>query len=237
MEQLQGRGEPKPSIHGSFSLWVNYHAIGEYVAGQGGTVLHPGHRHASLNVSAFLFGEPPEGYVDTRQAYEETVNTFGPDDFFALKKATEKACEDFTVDQALALLRLSGWDARILMGCFPALLRQLEDAGDAQKREVHAAIEEVWRTYYPIGEKTDVAFHLGTLLYQMDCYAEAIVYLERSLNAYGHQPGTDYNMALCYQGLRQTEKAREWADRALELDPDFEPAKAFLAEIERRTGA
>jgi hypothetical protein len=45
-------------------------------------VLHPGDRAESFNVSAFMFGDLPGGFVETRQACAEAIERFGPDDFF-----------------------------------------------------------------------------------------------------------------------------------------------------------
>lgn len=235
-DELQGRSEPGFAVHGSFSLPVNYHAIGQYVVNQGGTAFRPKHHPASLVVCAFLFGDAPGGYAQTGKAYEEAIEAFGPDDFFTLKKGIEKANEKLSIDEHLAFLRLSAWDAKIFVTCFPGLMRQAEEAGDVQKREVYSAIQQVWSNYYPIGEETDLSFHMGTLLCQMRYYREAMDYFEHSLGAYGHSPGTDYNMALCYEGLREIEKALACVHGALKLEPTFEPARALRIRLESAIG-
>lgn len=75
--------------------------------------LHTPHHHTSLNISAFLFGSPPTHYAETRHAYQDAIVYHSPDDFFSLKKALDPHCDRLTLQQAIAYIRLSGWDAKI----------------------------------------------------------------------------------------------------------------------------
>ena len=231
-DTLLNQGDPEPIMHGSFSLGVNYHALGQYVRNKGGVALHTAHRHASLSVCAFLLGNPSRAYPETRQAYLEAVENFGPDDFFNLKKGLQEAYHQMDTEQVLACLRLSGWDAKIMLECGPALMDNLEDASEPLKQEVYRAIERVWDCYYPIGEEADLAFQLGMMLYKMQYYPEALNFFERSVGLYGHHPETAYGMGLCYKGLRQMDRALTYVNQALESDPDYEPARALRIQIQ-----
>jgi hypothetical protein len=53
-EQFRGLMDPHIAVHGSFSVMVNYHAIGAYFTSRGGFALHNPQEEASLKVSAFL---------------------------------------------------------------------------------------------------------------------------------------------------------------------------------------
>lgn len=53
-EQFRGLMDPHIAIHGSFSVMVNYHAIGLYCTSRFGFVLHDPQEEASLKVSAFV---------------------------------------------------------------------------------------------------------------------------------------------------------------------------------------
>ncbi|HEV2862322.1 MAG TPA: tetratricopeptide repeat protein [Pyrinomonadaceae bacterium] len=229
---LRGEGTPTPAVHGSFSMMVDYQAVGEYCRHLGGQVLHPAHRAESLNVSAFLFGGPADGgFVETRQAYEEAVEKFGPDDFFTLKEGVAGVYDSLSPGQLLAFLRLSGWDHRRFLECLHVFKRHLPELDETRKRELGRAVRSVWDAYLPIGEEEDLAFHLGTLLLEMESYAEALEFLQHSEDLYGPEPGTAYNMAVCCHGLRQTAKALEHVNRALELDADFDAARALRIKL------
>lgn len=62
-EQFRGLVDPHIAVHGSFSVMVNYHAIGLYFISRGGFALHNPQEDASLKVSAFVLSGragPPE---------------------------------------------------------------------------------------------------------------------------------------------------------------------------------
>src|ERR1044071_3064856 len=113
-QSLSELGPPTMAVHGSFSMNVNYHAIGEYFRNQGGEVLRAPQPHAHLAVAAFLLGAPAGGYEETRRAFAESVEEFGPDEFFTLKQRLERSTESLSLDEVLAIVRLSRWDHRTL---------------------------------------------------------------------------------------------------------------------------
>src|SRR5262249_26136764 len=127
-EAVVARGEPGLAVHGSFSMMVNYHAIAEYVSDQGGLVLEADHAHAHLEVSGSLFGPDPAGWLETRQAFWEAVEVSGPDDFFTLKKILEKHFDALSLEQIVAVVRLSGFDTKFFRGCLGALREQVGSA-------------------------------------------------------------------------------------------------------------
>jgi tetratricopeptide (TPR) repeat protein len=231
-EALVGRSEPKISVHGSFSMMVNYHAIAQYFLNCGGRALHTSHRHAHISVCAFLLGDHPDGYTETRQAYLEAIEQRGPDDFYTLKKGIEEHYEDLSLQQLTALLRLSGWDSKTFLDAFPALLNHVESAPESLRQELYRAIQHVWDNYYHIGEERDIAFYMAMLLYGMKYYLEALMYFDHSLRLYDPDPSTLYNMAVCHYSLRQLEPAIECVNQTLELDPAFDAAKTMRIKIQ-----
>ena len=228
---MLGNGIPSFALHGSVSMMVDYQIIGEYCRHLGGRVLHPSRLTDNLNISAFMFGELPGDFSETRQAYAEVIEKFGPDDFFTLKEGVAQIYDTLTLDQLLAFLRLSCWDYKRFCECLPALKKHLPNISDVQKQQLHEAIVKVWDSYLPIGEHVDLPFELGTLLLEMELYAEALEFLLCSVNLHGPAPGTAYNIAVCYYSLDQTEQALEYVDEALGLDHEFAEAKALRTEL------
>ncbi|HEV3468423.1 MAG TPA: tetratricopeptide repeat protein [Pyrinomonadaceae bacterium] len=233
---LRGQGAPALAVHGSFSMMVDYQVIGEYCRLLGGQVLHPAHRHDSLHVSAFMFGDSTAGFAETRQAYAEAVEKFGPDDFFTLKEGVARVYESLSPEQLLAFLRLSGWDYKRFLECLPVLKKGLPEFDEPQKQGLHEAARHVWDAYLPIGEEADLAFQIGTLLLEMEFYAEALEFLRHSADLYGLEPGTAYNMAVSHHGLGQTKEALECVNQALELDPEFDAARALRIKLQSAAG-
>jgi hypothetical protein len=232
-EELKlGRGIPAFTLHGSFSMMVDYQIIGEYCRCLGGQVLHPARQTESLNISAFLFGDLPDDFIETRQAYAEAIEKFGPDDFFTLKEGMAHMFDALSLDEILAFLRLSGWDYKRFRECLPALKEFLPEMTDFQKQQLREAVVKVWDSYLPIGEESDLAFELGTLLLELEFHEHALEFLQRSVDLYGLAPGTAYNIAVCYYSLGEVDRALEYINQALGLDPKFVEAKSLRKDLQ-----
>jgi hypothetical protein len=217
---------------GSFSLMVNYHAVGQDVLMRGGQMLETPFRHAGLGISAFLLGTHPDGYIETCQAFDEVIGRHNPDDFYALRRAIDQNRDSFSVEQVLAYLRLSGWDHHVVLSFFPLLVQQAQSISDTLKQELCRAFHQVWETYYSIGERNNLAYHLGTLLCEMQYFPDALTYFAYSLEGFGEDAATRYSMAFCHYRLRRLDRALQDIERALQLDAEFEPARDMRVRIE-----
>jgi tetratricopeptide (TPR) repeat protein len=226
---LAGKGDPVLNVHGSFSLMVNYHALAQYTANQGGATLHTSHRQKTFNVCAFLF-DAGVAFSETRQAYAEAIEQAGPDDFYNLKKAMEARAESLSLEQIVSYLRLSGWDSHVFWTCFPTLLETIETTTESLRQELFDAVHHIWDNYYPIGEKLDLSFHLGILLFRLRYYCEALALFHESLQLYGPDKSTFFNMAVCHHRLGEKAEALRYARATLDLDPTFEAASKMIAE-------
>ena len=92
------------------------------------------------------------------------------------------------------------------------------------RHDVASMATSVWNSYYHLGEERDLAFALASLLYQIEHYAQAILYLEHSLRLYGDDAGTLFNLAMCHAQLGQLPASAQCIAAALQIDPQYEPA-------------
>ena len=231
-EDLITWDEPQMVIHGGcFSMTHNYHAIAQYIQNQGGQVLNTSRRHPSLDIGAFLLGAAGLDYAHTRLAFEQSIEVFGPDDFFKLLQNIHTLPAP-NIDQIVAWMRLSRWDVNIMLNFFPQLMDLLPAVTETQKEELFWIIQRLQENYYDIGEGQRLAFHLGTLLCALRYYAEAIKLLEQSMAADGPDPRTLYNLSLSYFALRQDDAAYAYINQALEQNPESLPVKDLRVTIE-----
>jgi tetratricopeptide (TPR) repeat protein len=228
LEDLEQLGDPWIAHHGSVSLMVNFHAIGEWVRERGGLVLHPDGSPPHIAAVAYAFSDVP--LPATRRAYVDALDEGGPDDFFSLKKALEEHYGALPVEAMLALLRFSGYDASVFQNCADTLLLRVSPESE-QREDLRAAAWGVWDRYFPIGEHYDLAFAVGRLLYRLAYYDEAAGFFQRSTELVGPDPATAYNEALCEQQLGNLARARELIEASLELDPDFAEALGLQEEL------
>ena len=147
------------------------------------------------------------------------MQTFGPDDFFLVRKTFEAHLGSVAVDQILALLRFTGWDFLCLRGCYAALVHCLPETPEPWRQEVRRAIAAVWDTYYHIGESWDLPFHLGTLQLTMNCPSDALKYFQYSLELYGPSAKTLHNLALCHEHLGDSPAALSFREQAEKVAP------------------
>ncbi|HAA14295.1 MAG TPA: hypothetical protein DCE41_22420 [Cytophagales bacterium] len=67
------------------------------------------------------------------------------------------------------------------------------------RQEILEVIRRAWDNYYPLGENPDLPFLIGSLLYEMDFYAEAKQFFEFSAQLYGPDEGTLANIKSCQE--------------------------------------
>ena len=121
-EQFIGIADPYIAVHGSFSLMVNYHAIGLWFTSRGGFALHNPQEEASLKVSCFVLPSKSETtdvvidgtklgavaflgdeielldekraefYKFLRLNFREAVQMFGPNDYFGIMLSYLSCC-------------------------------------------------------------------------------------------------------------------------------------------------
>lgn len=229
---LLGREQLHLAVHGSISLMVNYHAIGEYVREQGGQFLATSHLNSRLKITACLFGASGAGYHQTLLAFDEFIEGRGVDDLYSLRSILEKDWEAFTLQQIINYLRLSGWDHSVFMSCAATLLEKARNAMPAEAAELELAVQAIWETYFPLREVRDVAFDLGALSMVIRRFPTALEFFWRSLGLYGPTMETALNMAICHCNLGQWPEALQHVNHALELEPESEAARVLKKDIE-----
>jgi len=232
-EDLDFRDEPGLTIHGSFSMSVNLHALGQYTTKAGGLFLATAHRRLNLDICALVFSGHEGDYLETRQAFVEAIEQGGPDDFFALKKTVEGHYADMDLAEVLALYRMSGWDSAIFAGSLLELPKKLSTAGNDLKLETYRAVQQIWDNFYYLGDDKDVAYALGLVLMAIENYAEAANFFGISLEMHGPDFSTYYYLANCHYETQKLELALTYVRQSLAANADFEPAQTLLTQIQK----
>jgi hypothetical protein len=199
-DALLHRREPEISRHGgSFSLMVNFHALGLYARATGGDAWDGGDRHEAVDVLALAFGAAP--HAETGLAYAEAIDAFSPDDLFKLAEGAERVAAELSVPEIVAVLRLSGWDAFTLLGVTEALVEKVGSADAAALEDLRAALFEVHDRHYAVPGDEDLPFAIGRLMYEMGDYEDALEFFEASIEQYGPHSATEHNIRLCEEQL------------------------------------
>ena len=206
---LNNKKEPEIIKHGSFSLWVNFHALGEFCQKKGGEVLFPSFSTFHLQIGCLFFLKEAATYQYTNAAYERFVNDFGPDDFNSLKKSTYKNLPRLSLVELIALLRLSFYDSTFFMNILPQLKEVSKSITFNERERLAETLHKVWNLYFNINEPHDLPYELAGLFYDLGFYEEALDYFDYSINLYDQKEDVYYNKALCYYQLRKDDLFRE----------------------------
>lgn len=241
LSALQGKSPPHLVHHGSFSLNVNYHAFQRFCEQSGGVVWFPECDRNSINVGCLLFLNNTTDHRETQRAYQRHIHDFSPDDFYSITKHARQHIPTMALEDILAYLRLSFYDSHQFGRYLPRLLELAPSLDPSEREALTHAIEQVWKLYFPLGENLDLANKIASLLYAIDNYPLALTYFQHSIEIYGQDTGTLYNMAVCHQLLEQRDQAQTLLHKVLEYDPGNQDARTLYskrkeAEGRRQTG-
>lgn len=227
---LDGQAPPAVNRHGSISLPVNYYAIRLWCEQKGGLALVPNYAHRSITAGCYILAES-ESYRETRAAFARSIEDIGPDAFFTISRHARRFIDEMSLEEILAYLRLSHFDAHLFAAWLPRLHALADDCDEAERLAVIDAVDRVWRAYFPIGETFDLAEDMGALLYALEAYAPALVMFTISGAIYGEHTGKLFNRAACLAALGQQTEAVALLERVLAHDADNMAAAELRASL------
>ena len=231
------QGAPELEFHASgqcFSAIVNFDAIARYFWSAGGEAFLPQKRFSNLNLCAFLHHGPEQDFPATRKTCGQAAHSFGPDDLFTLMDWLDSHLHEVSLAQALAVLRLTRWDATALLRLFPVIAPKLRNA-NAERNDLRDAVRSCRANRYPVSPADNaLAFNCGVILLELRFFAEALELFRISQQELGSSAATSYNLGLCASGLGRDDEALAFMVEACELDPAFAPARSARARLESK---
>ncbi len=260
-EQFVGLMDPHIALHGSFSLMVNYHAVGAWFTSKGGFALHNPQEEASLKVSCFVLDptleatdgadipDGPGGWLgdnlrirdETRAAkyphlcrsFTDFVDTFGPNDFFVLQKSLKEDTPSPPLRTVVALLKLGDWDPDVFFKFRDCILNHAPACGQKLRNDLCRGIPRVWDNYYMMDMEKDIAFEIGRFYYGIRDYANALHYYSISIETVGDHHVTFHNQGLCHYSLGRMEVALTHFRKALAMNADYEKARSWIEKVQK----
>jgi tetratricopeptide (TPR) repeat protein len=220
LSELDKKEKPDVIKHGSFSLWVNYHALGAYCKNKGAKVLFPDYSNFHIEVACFLMLSNEDSYNNTIGAYERLVNNFGPDDFNTIKKMSYRNARHLELSEIIAVIRLGASDSSLFMRLLPMIKLHVKQISLEDRIRLVQLLRQVSHFYFHIGESDDVVFAIGGLYYDLGCYEESLNSFRQSVTNYGPKEDSYYNMALCFYQLRMDTEFVKILKETQNLYPD-----------------
>mmetsp|Transcript_68258 Transcript_68258/g.134168 ORF Transcript_68258/g.134168 Transcript_68258/m.134168 type:complete len:630 (+) Transcript_68258:26-1915(+) len=255
-EQFTGLMDPHIAVHGSFSLMVNYHAVGAWFTNKGGFALHNPQEEASLKVSTFVLS--PERTFDNKdedsdfmgenlaaldaarakhfphllQAFRDWVDVFGPNDFFVLQKSLKEDLSNPPLRTVVAMLKLGDWDPDVFFKFRDTILMHAPTCGQKLRNDLCRGIPRVWENYYILDTDKDIAFEIGRFYYGIKDYEHALSFYKESTSTVGEHHVTYHNQGLCYYSLKKLPMALDMFRKAFSMCAEYEKARNWIEKVE-----
>jgi len=257
-EQFVGLMDPHIAVHGSFSLMVNYHAIGAWITCKGGFSLQNPQEEASLKVGCFVMVPEPDidiapeadwkwlgdsladmdnarssAFPFLSQAFADSMDSFGPNDFFVMQKSLKEDISNPPLRTVIAMLKLSDWDPDVFFKFRDVILNQAPSCGTKLRNDLSRGIPRVWKNYYIMDLEKDIAFEIGRYYYGVRDYANALKYYTESISTVGKHHVTFHNQGLCYYSQGDLLTALPFFQKAYAMNADYEKARSWIEKVEK----
>ncbi len=202
-QDLSGRVMPDIVKHGSFSLWVNFHAMSQYCLKKGGHIMFDSSTNLSIELAGLFFSKTRLDYPLFEQMYRKHARQLNLDDLNSMKKLVYKNMDTVNLSELLGLIRLCSYDSSIFINLLPSIKQLAKSISIKQRARLEQTIHKVWANYYAINVAYDLSYELGGLLYDLAYYESALDYFKHSVTTFGEKIDVSYNQILCYFQLRQ----------------------------------
>jgi hypothetical protein len=230
MERWENTEGPQIAWHGSFSWLVNYNAMIQWLENRGGDSLsHP--FGTGFRVSFLSMGYPFSELPETALVGEDAL-TFSPDDFLRIRREVRENHSKMSLDLLIAYMRLSNWDPDSYTHISETIIAS-ESFDVEMAGSMWELIQRVKPNIYPLPDTRDPFFELGRLAQKLEKFAEATSLYEQSLDKYGSQWASHFNVGVCYYAQGMHKEAHRHLKKAYKLEPKDELTKKWLDTVRK----
>lgn len=245
MAQLVELHAPELVPHGGgFSFNANLHALGFAAQRAGGKAHHTPSRDGTLDLSHVMFPATDDA-ADLWDFHEvdyrlEELELFHAVDRFRTKESVDDLKAGYPLRLCLDLIRLTGFDPQIVYELSDHILEGLEKEEEnlaELEEELAEVLPRVLPLIFPLPDDTDAAFEVGRIAYRIESYELARKAFHLSLQQYGEDARTYFNLGLIWYYRSCYELAIQEFERAIELKPSYSEAKKWLAKTREKSEA
>lgn len=230
LEEMNELEPPELAFHGSFSLMVNFHALGEYCKLQGGDYRLP-YAIDGFASGVFLMGVTLDDLPSMRLLHQSQVATFGPAEFFCFYEHMEPILEKQPLKTIIAYLSLSRWDPYIYEQVSERINELIDDADDDLVQYVTEHLPKVAEQFYYLPDNNDLLFDLAVFYHEAELYPQAVELYQQSLMFFDPTYAVHFNLAYSLYHCDRKDEALSHFEIALTFDPKDKDAKHWLSTI------
>jgi len=223
--------EPVVMLHVSFSMVVNFDALGRYFHYIGGDSFFQTTQQSIMS-AGFVSGRHFDQLPETRLALHANFDHTGPGDLFSFVQHICASRANCSLETLVALLNATHWDPRVFTDCLDQLLVMLRRGPGWAIQDIIDNVPKIIGNFYRMPGVADVFFKIGLFLQAAGRPLEAIECYELSMLHFGRSDVTFYNIGQCQQTLGRLEQAKDSFRAAVAVNPDYIMARGWLARLE-----
>jgi len=235
LSELEHRAFPGITFHGSFSLMVNFHAIGQYYKLCKGNVVSQSPRKGIRSIVA-MSGFSLKDLNDTRVAVQDFVEDISAADYFNLHRRISNTYEQCDAATLASHLQFAGWDPHIFKKLITRINAILEETPMQTVGYLANNMKRIADNFYYMPEVHDTFYDIGSFYQSINKPADAIRYYQESEKYFGDRVDLAYNIGSCHYISGAPQQALRYFRRALEIEPENKQIQERIAYLEEQLG-
>ncbi len=229
LPELEDLDPPEIAFHGSFSLMVNYHAIGEYCKLKQGDAFTQ-KPFDSFSTSAFSIGFDFKGLPRTHSVLEDSIGEFCPGHYYHFYDHFEQTLGSASLEYIASVLNFTHWDPEIF-NLAHERISDLIDGADADVVDyLSLHLPAVIEHFYFMPGADDVIFAVATFYQEIGEYQTAVHYYHRSIEYFEPAFEVWSNLGDCYFELGKYSETIEVLEKALIFQPNDQGVKHMISD-------
>ena len=214
-------------------MMVNFDALRRYTELCGGKSLLMGDKGADFQVANFIF-QTDYNIPHTSYAFANSLSCFSPQDLFDICYTDDEPITFKTLESIVNYLNLAEWDPSIFYDYHEQIIEKLENTEITVnvQHSILNGIDRAWRYFFKLEKSQDIPFAIGSTLYNMGFNERAIEFYKHSLEYFGKDKDTYFNLTLAYQALGNYAKAQEMINESLKIAASDKALVELQKEIE-----
>lgn len=204
------------------AMAINCRALIHYFLERGESACTTRQPHPTFVVLAARAGPAAGESGMIQRAFSQNLSDFEPADYWELVNRFEGGRKSPSLEEIYLLLKLGDWDSTNFHAFFTPIRDQLKSAECGVQTRWADIIDSIFDNFFPISKlEANLIVNMGVLLFDMKCYAKALLYFQRAHLIGGEQARIFFNMGLCYSLLRESEEAASCFAKAEKLDAAY----------------
>lgn len=193
---------PGIAAHGSFSVMVNFHAIGEYFKVRGGNVFFQTER-TGINTILCMSGIGLDALPRTRAAANAYIEELSPSHYFTLHQFISRNIENCNNDVLASYLSFARWDPHVFKKMILQICKNLGETSQITVDYLRQNLPKIAENVYNIPYLRGSYFAIAYFFHQIQDYQTAIEYYQQSLRVFGPQHEVQYNLQQCMNAAEE----------------------------------